>query len=202
MSTNVKKKSTAGGGKFSYKYTDLATIHQAMEERGITYHQFTAFEEKAQADYIWTVLRYGEAEEQEPVRGARIVAGETLAGGNAAQQYGSALTYARRYSLLMALGWATEDDDAAGAGTAPAAKPQQHYQGHSDGRLDFDQLKSWLDTMHTAEEVISAKGKCLEKYPNMTEKQRAAVDRIFATKIDSLAVDDNPSLKDVGEFMR
>ena len=42
-----------------------------------------------------------------------IVAEAKLSGkNNAAQEHGSALTYARRYSLLMAYGLATDDDDA------------------------------------------------------------------------------------------
>ena len=193
MSTNVKKKSTAGGGKFSYKYSDLATIHEEMEAQGIKYYQYTEFDEKAQADYIYTVI-IKDGQENKPLRGAEIVTGETLAGGNAAQQYGSALTYARRYSLLMALGWATEDDDGAGAGAATPARPQnQTYQGHADGRLDFDSLKSWLETMNTVDEVNAAKAKCIEKYPKMTEKQRNAVNRIFATKLDHL---ENPGEPD------
>jgi len=36
-----------------------------------------------------------------------------VSGKNPAQDYGSALTYARRYSLLLAFGLATADDDAA-----------------------------------------------------------------------------------------
>lgn len=192
MSTNVKKKSTAQGTKFSYKYSDLATIHEELEAQKITYYQYTEFDEKAQADYIYTVIHYDDGDTK-PLRGVKIVAGETLAGGNAAQQYGSALTYARRYSLLMALGWATEDDDGARAGAAPAKPQNQHYQGHADGRLDFDSLKSWLEQMTTVEEVKAAKEKCLEKYPKMTEKQRGAVDRIFATRIDYIENPDGPS---------
>jgi hypothetical protein len=56
------------------------------------------------------------------------VSGETLSGGilhvPAAKQdpqgYGSALTYARRYSLMAACGIAPEDDDANAAIKAPA----------------------------------------------------------------------------------
>lgn len=193
MSTNVKKKSTAQGTKFSYKYTDLATIHEAMEEQGITYYQYTDFDERAQADYIYTVLKRGEDKESKPLRGTKIVEGKTLSGGNTAQEYGSALTYARRYSLLMALGWATEDDDAASVGAAPAKPQNQTYQGHADGRLDFDSLKSWLETMNTVDEVKAAKEKCLAKYPKLTEKQRGAVDRIFATRIDYIQDNGEPS---------
>lgn len=191
MSTNVKKKSVAAGNKFSYKYTDLATIHEEMETQGITYYQFTEFDEKAQADYIFTVLKYGDKEEEgKPLRGVKIVEGKTLSGGNSAQEYGSGLTYARRYSLLMALGWATEDDDATSVGSAPQPQKNQHYQGHADGRLDFDSLKSWLLTMNTVEEVDAAKQKCLEKYPKLSEKQLHAVNRIFADRKDQITESD------------
>jgi phage tail protein X len=64
--------------------------------------------------------------------------GETLSSGalhvpvqkNDAQGYGSALTYARRYSLMSACGIAPEDDDgnAASAKQAPAAPVKQIKQ--------------------------------------------------------------------------
>jgi hypothetical protein len=64
--------------------------------------------------------------------------GETLSSGplhvpvqkNDAQGYGSALTYARRYSLMSACGIAPEDDDgnAASAKQAPAAPVKQVKQ--------------------------------------------------------------------------
>ena len=54
-----------------------------------------------------------DGKESAPLRGCRVVDASSLVGNsNPAQQLGSALTYARRYSLLMAFGLATEDDDA------------------------------------------------------------------------------------------
>ena len=58
--------------------------------------------------------------------------GETLSAGKLhvpatkqdAQGYGSALTYARRYSLMAACGIAPEDDDGNAASKRPAASPQ------------------------------------------------------------------------------
>lgn len=45
------------------------------------------------------------------------------AGNNGAQGVGSAITYARRYSLMAVLGLAPEDDDGAGA-SQPAPRPR------------------------------------------------------------------------------
>ena len=87
-----------------------------------------------------------------------------------------------------------KEADAASPEPIVRKQPQQtHYQGHADGRLDFDSLKSWLEKIDTVEEVKAAKVKCLEKYPKMTEKQRNAVDRIFATRIDYLENPDGVS---------
>lgn len=183
--TNIKRKSTAKGTKFSYKYTDLATIHEELEAQGITYYQYTEYDEKAQADYIYTVLRYGDSEEWKPLRGVKIISGNTLAGGNAAQEYGSALTYARRYSLLMALGWATEDDDAASVGSSEARQAHS-TQSTSDSRLDFDRVKTRLLELHTVEEVEDARKKLDEKFPKMSDKQRNAINRIFADRKDQI----------------
>lgn len=187
--TNIKKKSTAQvftkkGTNYSYQYTDLATIHEELDAQGIKYYQFTKYDADAKADYVYTVLLV-EGDKSDAIRGAKIVDGNTLSGGNSAQEYGSALTYARRYSLLMALGWATEDDDTASVGQA-SAKPAQTAQHSSDGRLDFDKVKSYLKTLTTVEEVEAAKAKTFEKYPKISDKQKHALNRIFAEREDQI----------------
>lgn len=184
MSTNVKKKSTAKGQKFSYKYTDLATIHEELEAQGIQYYQYTEYDEKAGADYIFTVLIRND-NDGKPIRGAKIISGNTLAGGNAAQEYGSALTYARRYSLLMALGWATEDDDGASAGPVQSApQPQQSHQ--NTGRLDFDEVREELTDLHTVDGVNAYWRKIVNQFPNLTDKQYKALTSMFRDRKDDI----------------
>lgn len=107
MKSTIAKK-TEGYG---YKYTELADINKYCEDNGITYYQEVETNEINQKDYIITTLQYGDKEIKR--RGCQIV--EAILSGikNPVQEYGSSLTYCRRYSLLMALGLATEDDDAA-----------------------------------------------------------------------------------------
>ena len=106
MATNNIKKDADGYG---YKYTDLAQIHNYLEGKGITYYQY--IERKDSDDYIYTVPII-DGKEQPPRRGCRVVQAVLSGKSNPAQEQGSALTYARRYSLLMAFGLATTDDDA------------------------------------------------------------------------------------------
>ena len=99
---------------YGYKYTDLAEIHDYLESIGMRYYQY--IEPVGESDYIYTVpvkvMEDGTEKEYPPRRGCRIVQATLSGKTNPAQENGSAITYARRYSLLMAFGLATDDDDA------------------------------------------------------------------------------------------
>lgn len=104
--TNLKKNKNGYG----YKYTDLAEIHNYLEENNMRYIQTTKRIDND--DYIMT-RRYIDGKwEDEWLQGSKVVDATLQGIKNPAQEQGSALTYARRYSLLMAFGLATEDDDA------------------------------------------------------------------------------------------
>lgn len=109
METTVTKNKTATTPKYSYRYVDIAQIHEYLEARGWSYYQY--IERIDGDDYIVTV-KVIDGKELSPLRGARVVNASLMGVSNPAQEQGSALTYARRYSLLMAFGLATEDDDA------------------------------------------------------------------------------------------
>lgn len=100
---------TKNGNKYSYQYIDIAQIHEYLESENMSYYQY--IDRIDNDDYIMTV-RIINGEEKPPLRGSRVVDATLFGNDNPAQKQGSALTYARRYSLLMAFGLATEDDDA------------------------------------------------------------------------------------------
>lgn len=101
---------TRKGGKYSYRYTELADINDYIDSIGERYYQII---QKVDGDeYIFT-KRIGENAPKELLQGCKILTAPVSSEySNPAQEQGSALTYARRYSLLMAYGLATEDDDA------------------------------------------------------------------------------------------
>lgn len=107
---NILKKNTEGYG---YKYTELKDINEFIASIGEVYTQ--ELEPNANGnDYVITHRINAETgEEIGRFMGCKVPEAP-LNGGkkNPAQEYGSGLTYARRYSLLMAYGLSTTDNDA------------------------------------------------------------------------------------------
>lgn len=120
---------------FKSKYADLAAVIEALEpitKHGLWYRQ--QIHESAEGVTIETLYIHE--------------SGESLSAGTLfmpatkrdAQGYGSALSYARRYSLQTAFGLATEDDD----GNA-AVKASQDAGGHSKREVSPRQTVSDAD---------------------------------------------------------
>lgn len=175
MKSTIAKK-TEGYG---YKYTELADINKYCEDNGIRYWQEVETCEINQKDYIITyIVENGEITKH---RGCQIVDAVLQGIKNPVQEYGSSLTYCRRYSLLMALGLATEDDDAASLTqrNEPTKEDAEKYVitfGKYNGKLLTEVIKdSWYKNylLNGNDEYIK---KCIElitgeKMPNQEEQQ-------------------------------
>lgn len=120
------------------KYADLGACLEAVDDallnNGIALFQETF--EDASGVTVETVLMH---ESGESIRFGKL---RVPAVKQDAQGYGSALTYARRYSLITACGIAPEDDDGNAAAARPAkrANPVDYFQAISQA-TSLDLLK-------------------------------------------------------------
>lgn len=109
----AKNKITKNAEGYGYKYADMAQVHDYIDGIGGKYYQYTKTDEYDKKTYVWT-HRFPDAavDVDLDLRGAEVVEA-VLSNGkqNPAQAIGSALTYARRYSLYMAYGIAVADND-------------------------------------------------------------------------------------------
>ena len=114
---------------FGTKYADLAVcieaVIDALHANGIALVQHTDQSDKGVI--VSTVFLHESGEHMET--GSIFVP----AAQNSPQAFGSALTYARRYSLMTACGIAPEDDDGnAASKTTPARKPDVKAESDVD----------------------------------------------------------------------
>ena len=167
MKTTINKNARG----HNYNYTDLAEVNKYCEENKIQYYQTTKRIEGD--DYIFTHLTI-DGKEQTERQGSRIVDAVLMGIKNPAQEQGSAITYARRYSLLMALGLATEDDDAqslskpahSNSYSKPATDKQLGYIRKIGLEKGIDEvlLNARIAQIKTSDEASEAIEKLLNEY--------------------------------------
>ena len=169
---SVKTTVSKNKNGYGYKYTDLAQIHEYLESINARYIQQVKRIEND--DYVMTKRCFNDVWEDEWLQGAKIVDAVLNGIKNPAQEQGSALTYARRYSLLMAFGLATEDDDEQSLGKQKTNEPQKQTNSKATEKqiaiiknleidlvamLDYYKIKNIEDlTVAQASEIIKLKG--------------------------------------------
>ena len=119
-----------GGGSYSYSYADLGLVVGAVRPilaaHGLAQVQDVVTVGNNVAVSTTLVHKSGESITFGPL---------TFNAGGTPQQTGSAITYARRYALLAALGLATEDDDGAKASAPTPAVVAPPMKEPSSGSI-------------------------------------------------------------------
>lgn len=164
MKEEIKTTVSKNKEGYGYKYTDLAQIHEYLESNNMRYYQFV--DRIDGDDYIMTVPII-EGKELPARRGVKIVDAVLNGIKNPAQEQGSATTYARRYSLLMAFGLATDDDDAVSLSiqNEPTKEDAENYVlnfgKHKDKKLSEVIKDTWYKNylLSGSDEYIK---KCIE----------------------------------------
>lgn len=164
--TQVVKGKTSG---HNHKYASLADI--ANEGHKIPKMRIKPTENGDYIEYL--------GDNNEWQIGARVVTPD-MKGCNDAQKYGAAVTYARRYTVQLALGLAADDDDRI---ENQSAKDNDDL---SKRRLSFDEIKDKLGTLKTLTEVNAFAKEVNDIYPNPTDKQRWAIRSMFAIRRDEI----------------
>ena len=202
MKSTIAKKSEGYG----YKYTELADINKYCEDNNIRYYQEIETNEINQKDYIITYIT--KDEETTKHRGCQIVEARLSGINNPVQAYGSSLTYCRRYSLLMALGLATEDDD--GASLSEMTKEQaEKYTinfGKHKGELltelvkEHDPYIDWLLNNSKDEGLLKAIELLTGRVPKTEEEQDERLE--LTEKLQRIIVDKEQDKKKICEYYK
>lgn len=213
MSNTITKNRTAkiptkSGKEYSYTYTDLASINKWLDENGLDYYQEIETNEQNGKDYIMT-YRYINGEwEEKPKRGCQVVDSILTGNSNPVQQYGSSLTYCRRYSLCLAFGLAMEDND--GADLSEMTKEQaEKYTinfGKHKGKLLLDLVKEenpyidWLINNSNNQEVLKAIELLTGRTPKTEEEwdDRLELDK----KLQEIIVDKGLDVDKICEYYK
>lgn len=145
---------------FKSKYADLPTVWKAvkdlMGEHGLFVSHTTFTDELG--EYIRTRIIHAESGDFiESVN--KIILGKSTA-----QEYGSYMTYMRRYALSAMLGLVTDEDDDGNA--ASQKKPAKPFTGE-----EFTNLQNEIKVCKTLDDLNVCKEKAAAAKPRMTPDQ-------------------------------
>lgn len=131
MPTNkiVKNTSKAGDGKFGFNYASLADIQEQGFE--VPKMRVRPIFTPDGATYVGDYMEYYDEEAKEWNLGSKIIS-DKMGSMNAQQSRGSSESYARRYTTLMALGLAGQDDKNVEA---------DGIEYRKKNNIDFDQVR-------------------------------------------------------------
>ena len=164
---------------FNYNYTSLADIYKAGHK--IPKMRVARIEGN---DYVEYLDENGEWQ-----LGARVVI-PVMRGANEAQAYGSALTYARRYTVQLALALVSDDDqkiETQAPENSKSQKSNQQAKPTNNYRLDFDEVREKLKTLSTLVELSEYYTE-LTTENKMSDKQKTAVKNMFTARKKELGL--------------
>lgn len=180
MGNSVISKGKKGYG---YNYTELAQINKYLAEMNLSYYQF--IEAEGEDERIYTVKVDENGKESAPVRGCKVITGAMVdkqgkPTANKAQDYGAALTYARRYSLMMAYGLSTTDSD----GLTEDEIRQKEAQKNNP------RVKNTQKKTSAPKQEDPKPQKAIERYPK-TEERMDMIDELlfYAERLGSTEAD-------------
>ena len=168
MSSNKQIVKNASQG-YGYSYSNLADLAKAGIEIPVMKTQRVDGDE-----YVFALI------DGEWIQGAKVIEME-MKGMNAAQAYGSALTYARRYTVQFVKGIACDDDDKVEADGAAKRVDNKN------SKLHIDKIREHLD-MHDDIESVKAYYEELKKI-HQSPAQEKYINGMFNKKKAQLAKD-------------
>lgn len=168
MNSNKQIVKNASQG-YGYSYSNLADLAKAGIEIPVMKTQRVDGDE-----YVFALI------DGEWIQGAKVIEME-MKGMNAAQAYGSALTYARRYTVQLVKGIACDDDDKVEADGAAKRVDNKN------SKLDFDKIREQLDML---DDLASVKAYYEElKKIHQSPAQEKYINGMFNKKKAQLAKD-------------
>lgn len=151
---------------FRSKYADLGVCLEAVND-ALLNHGIAVYQETSEDDGGVTVETVFLHESGETLKSGKL---HVPAAKGDPQGYGSALTYARRYSLMTACGIAPEDDD--GNSASRQQKPVAQLEAVKPFILD-DAL-NWIRKGADTEQVKQRGRQAFQRATNAEEKARIA----------------------------